>query len=436
MKLTLKRLLRAATAAAVLAGGAAPSLAAEIPAFDANRKVTITFYNYNLASAGIGKDATEQMIAEFQAKYPNITVQGVPVPSTDMTTRVQADIVAGRVPDLAQLIFNDLDHAVTNFGLQPLQDIIPTGEWREHTQGMVPAGLTLAAMKGKTYGIPYVFSTPMLFYNADLFRAAGLDPDKPPRTWAELKTASLAIKQKTGKEGFGAGAYDQFDWMRQALILSNGGRTISEDRKTLMFGEEGAVGTYKMLRDLVESGAHTRSSAGDMADAMRSGNMGMYLQTSVYTRNLLSGAQGKWDLRAAKMPTFGDKPAAPTNSGSGLFILAKDPQKQRAAWELMKHLTNERAYTIITEKIGYLPLRLNIVDDPQYLGPFVKETPLIRPNLEQLASLKPWESMPGPNYKQIQRIEQAAVEQAVFGTGDVATIMMDAQKRAQALMPK
>lgn len=436
MKLTLKRLLRAATAAAILAGGAAPSLAAEIPAFDANKKVTITYYNYNLASAGIGKEATELLISEFMAKYPNITVQGVPVPATEMTTRVQADIIAGRTPDVTQMIFNDLDHAVTNLGVQSLQDIIPAGEWREHTQGMVPAGLKLAAMNGKTYGIPYVFSTPVLFYNADLFRAAGLDPDKPPRTWAEIKAASLAIKQKTGKEGFGTAAYDQFDWLRQALILSNGGRTISEDRKRLMIGEEGAVGAYKMLRDLVESGAHTRSSAGDMADAMRSGSMGMYLQTSAYTRVLIGGAAGKWDLRAAKMPAFGDKPTQPTNSGSGLFIHAKDPAKQRAAWELMKYMTSERGYTVITEKIGYLPLRLNIVDDPQYLGNFVKQTPLIRPNLEQLANLKPWESLPGPNYKQIQRIEQAAVEQAVFGTGDVATIMMDAQKRAQALMPK
>ena len=412
------------------------AVAKELPPFDPNQKVTITFYNYNLATAGTGKEATEEMLATFRAKYPNITLQAVPVPGGDMTTRVQADIVAGRTPDVAQLIFNDLDHAVTNFGIQPLQDTIPPGEWQQHTQGMVPAGLKLAAMNGKTYGIPYVFSTPMLFYNADLFRAAGLDPDKPPRTWAEIKAASLQIKQKTGKEGFGTQAYDQFDWLRQAIVLSNGGRTISEDRKTLMFGEDSAVGAYKMLRDLVDSGAHTRASAGDIADAMRSGNLGMYLNTSVYTRQLLESAKGKWDLRAAKMPTFGEKPAQPTNSGSGLFILSKDPQKQRAAWELMKHMTNERAYTIITEKIGYLPLRLNIVDDPQYLGPFVKETPLIRPNLEQLANLKPWESMPGPNYKQIQRIEQAAVEQAVFGNGDVAAIMQDAQKRAQALMPR
>jgi multiple sugar transport system substrate-binding protein len=51
------------------------------------------------------------------------------------------------------------------------------------------------------YGVPYVFSTPTLFYNADLFRQAGLDPDKPPTTWAEVKQYGLQIKQRTAKLG-------------------------------------------------------------------------------------------------------------------------------------------------------------------------------------------------------------------------------------------
>src|SRR5690606_1837728 len=108
-----------------------------------------------------------------------------------------------------------------------------------------------------------------------------------------------------------------------------------------------AVGALQMLRDMRESGAHANLSAADAADAMRSGNLGMLLNTSAYQRNLLDAAAGKYELRAAKMPAFADKPTGPTNSGSGLFILAEDPAKQRAAWELMKHLTSARGYTVI-----------------------------------------------------------------------------------------
>ncbi len=437
MKRFVTRTIALATAIAAPLAFAQPLAAAEIPPLDTRKKVTITFYNYNLASAGIGKEGTLQLINEFMEKHPNITVEGVGVSSGDMTTRVQADIVAGRTPDLAQLIFNDLDYMATNFGIQPLDEIIPAGEWVEHTQGMVPAGLKLAELNGKMLGLAYTFSTPILFYNADVFRAAGLDPDHPPKTWDDVAKASLQIRDKTGNEGFYPGVYGQFDWLMQGVILSNGGRVLSEDRKKLMFGKPEAVEALQKLRDMRESGAHANMASGDAVDAMLAGKLGMFLNTSAYQRYLLGGsAKAGWELRAAKMPSFGDKQTGPTNSGSGLFILAKDPVKQRAAWELMKFLTSERGYTIITSKIGYLPLRLNIVDDPKYLGEWIKENPLTRPNLEQLTYLKPWESIPGNNYKQIQRIETQAFEQAVFGDGDVKAILVDAQKRAQALMPR
>jgi multiple sugar transport system substrate-binding protein len=141
-------------------------------------------------------------------------------------------------------------------------------------------------------------------------------------------------------------------------------------------------------------------------------------------------------VRAATMPTFGDKPAKPTNSGSALFIMSKDPAKQRAAWELVKFMTSKRGYTVITSKIGYLPLRLDIVDDPQYLGEWTKQNPLVRPNLEQLSRLNQWVAFPGSNYRQISRIQVSAANEAVFGDGDIGKIMREAQERAQALMPR
>jgi len=149
----------------------------------------------------------------------------------------------------------------------------------------------------------------------------------------------------------------------------------------------------------------------------------------------VASAKDKFDLRASTMPSFGDKPVRPNNSGSALTIHTADPVKQRAAWELMKFLTSKHGYTIITSEIGYLPLRTDIVDDPQYLGDWVKSHPLVQPNLEQLAVLEPWDPMPGPNYRQIVKTMMDAVEMSVFGGADVAATMADAQANAQALMP-
>ena len=398
--------------------------------------VSISYYNYNLASAGIGAEATKELIAEFTAANPHVKVEGVPVSSGQIIARVQADLVAGRTPDVAQLIFSDLDFIVRNLGVKPMTDIIPPEEWSAHTAGMVPAGLKLGAIGDKVYGLAYVFSTPVLFYNATLFRQAGLDPEAPPRTWAEVKDAALKLRAATGKSGVYPGVYSEFDWLMQGLFLSNGGRSISEDRRRLTFGEPEAVGAVEMLRDLMKSGAHANIREAESGDAFMSGNLGMILTTSVYQRAFLNASKDRFDLRAAKMPSFGDKPARPTNSGSALFIMSKDPAKQRAAWELVKYMTSKRGYTVITSKIGYLPLRLDIVDDPQHLGPWVRENPLVRPNLEQLTQLNQWVAFPGANYRQISRIQVAAVNEAAFGEGDVGKVMREAQERAQALMPR
>ena len=414
---------------------AAPALAQAIPA-TVDTPVTITFYNYNLATAGLGAEATKKLIAEFMAANPNVTVTGVGYSAAD-GSRIQADLAAGQPVDLVQTVFSDLDFAVTNYGAKALEDIIPADEMAAHFDGMSPNGLKLGVLNGKTYGLAYTFSTPVLFYNADLFKAAGLDPNSPPKTWEAVKQAAITIKEKTGAAGFTAGITGSgaVDWLFQGVVRSNGGEVISRDRKTLKFAEPEAVAAVQTLRDMYDAGAYENMDSTSAVEAMSAGKLAMYLQTSALQSAMLAGSKGKFELRSSTMPQFGDKATRPNNSGSALVIMTADPLKQRAAWELMKFLTSKHGYTVITSEIGYLPLRTDIVNDPAYLGEWVKAHPLVAPNLEQLSRLEPWDPMPGPNYRQIVKTMMDAVEMSVFGGADVASTLADAQANAQALMP-
>lgn len=423
--------------AALMSGTAGVTAQAMPAAVDA--PVEITYYNYNLASAGIGAEATQQLIADFEAAHPNITVNAVGVQSTEMVSRIQADMAAGIGPDVTQTIFDDLAYTIDNFGAVALEDIVPLEELAAHFEGMSENGLELGRLNGKTYALAYTFSTPVLFYNADLFEQAGLDPDQPPRTWEELKAAGLALEENTDARAFeaaivGPGSGGD-DWMLQSVILSNGGRTLSEDRTTLTFHEPEAVEAIAMLRDLYESGVFHPGELGSSMESMAGGQVGMYLTSSVLQAYLIAGSEGNFELRSAQMPGFGDRPASPTNSGSGLVIHTTDPVKQRAAWELMKFMTSREAYTVITSQIGYVPLRTDIVTDPAYLADWVAEHPLVQPNLDQLERLEPWVAYPGPNYRQINSIMMDAMDMAVFGGVDVEATLRDAQANAQALMP-
>lgn len=427
----LKLLALAGLGFTALTGMASAQMAEAIDA-----PVTITFYNYNLATASAGADATRELLAEFEAANPNIKVETVGVPSNEIVTRLQADMAAGQQPDVAQLVFRDLIYIASDLGANALEDMAGPQGYADLVDGLIPRGVDLGKVDGKTYGLAYTLSTPILFYNADLFRAAGLDPDQPPRTWAEVKTAADAIVEKTEAEGFFPGAYGPSDgtFVYQAILMSNGGKV--RDGNTLTFANPEGIQAVQMLRDMVASGGHARLDPANPSDSMAGGTLGMFLYTSALQNSLSKAAEGKWELRVAPLPSFGDKPTAPTNSGSALFSFSKDPIKQRASYELMKFLTSAHGYTIITSKIGYLPLRLDIVDDPKFLGPWTATHPLIRPNLEQLARLTPNVAFPGPNYRQAESMMKDAVTEAVFGEGDVTQVLTSAQETAQGLMPQ
>ena len=426
----LKLLALASLGFTALTGMASAQMAASVDA-----PVTITFYNYNLATASAGADATRELIAEFEAANPNIKIEAVGVPSNEIVTRLQADMAAGQQPDVAQLVFRDLIYIASDLGANALEDMAGADGYADLVDGLIPRGVDLGKVDGKTYGLAYTFSTPVLFYNADLFKAAGLDPDKPPRTWAEVKTAADAIVEKTDAEGFFPGAYGPADgtFVYQAILMSNGGKV--RDGNALTFANAEGIEAVQMLRDMVDSGGHGRLDPSNPSESMAAGTLGMFLYTSAVQNTLSKASEGNWDLRVAPLPAFGDKPTAPTNSGSALFSFSKDPVKQRASYELMKFLTSKHGYTTITSKIGYLPLRLDIVDDPEFLGPWTATHPLIRPNLEQLARLTPNVAFPGPNYRQAESLMKEAVTEAVFGEGDVTQVLTGAQETAQGLMP-
>ena len=313
--------------------------------------VKISFYNYNLATAGIGREATLELIAAFEKANPMIKVEPVGAPSNEVLSRVQADMVAGMDVDVAQLVFRDLIYAADELGAQPLEDIAGK-ELADHAKGFVPAGLSLGDVKGKTYGLAYVFSTPVMFINRDLFKQAGLNPDQAPRTWEEVKSAGKAIAEKTGKHGFFPGAYGSTDgtFVYQSIVMSNGGGKVRDGNK-LTFADKDQADAVAMLRDLMDSGAHARIDVNAHLDTFSSGNLGMFLYTSAVLNRFETVSKGKFELGLAPMPSFGEKPTAPTNSGSAIFMFSQDPVKQRAAWELMKFLTSDEAYTIITTKM-------------------------------------------------------------------------------------
>lgn len=416
------------------------------PELAPDQQVTITLESYNLSQAGSWTDTFNGLIAEFQRQHPNITVraqkpQGTsPNGVTNAVPSVQSQVLTGNPPDVAQLTFGDLDFVVNRLGAKPVDDLVGRQAVDANFGGehpFAPTARTLGDWNGHTYGVPFVFSTPVLFYNATLFAQAGLDPNRPPQTWAEAKAAALQIKNRTQRDGAYIDCLTQVsgDWCFQGLVASNGGGVISEDRSRLTFADPPAVQAVAMAQDMVNTGASPRLSQTQAYPQFARGEMGMILESSSLQGQFQKGAAGRWDLRAAPMPSFDGRPTSPTNSGAALFVMSNDPAKQRASWELIKFLTSPQAYTAISSNIGYLPLRTDLVNDPRYLQPWASRNPLLTPNLTQLARLTRWQSFPGDSYTQIEDTMLQGVETAVYQGADPQATMTTAQQRAAALLP-
>ena len=412
-------------------GSAAASAGSPIPA---GQTVTIRYDSYNYAAPGLGGKGTQMLIDEFQAKYPNIKIQARNVPSPDILKSTVAQAAAGDPPEVVQLVLNGLDFAVNNLPVQPIDQIAPKDEYADMVKHILPQALKLGQMNGHLYGSPYTFSTPTLFYNADIFKAAGLDPDKPPTTWEQVRLYGQQIKDKTGKAPLYISGLTGFDWLVQSLVNSNGGTTISADKTKATFNQPAAIEVYKWWQGLVNDGIQPKLSDADAGAAFSSGNMAMQLNTTVYLPAASDAAKGKFDLRTAGEPSFGAKPVVPVNSGSALFVMTKDPVKQYASWEFLRFAASQRGNTIITSVIGYVPQRDDVVNDPAYLKPLLDSDPRMLPTINQLVGLQPWVSWPGKSSSQAVDIYMQALQNVVYGGQDPQKTMDAAAARVDALL--
>ncbi|MFF2555869.1 ABC transporter substrate-binding protein [Nocardia sp. NPDC058058] len=398
--------------------------------------VTITFESYNYGTPDLGGKGTAELIDAFQVANPNIKIKPIGVPVKDIYARVQAQAAAGDPPEVAQLGLSKMVAAVSALPVVPITDFVSPADFSKATAGIASPALAAGKVDGKQVAMPFTISTPTLFYNADLFKAAGLNPDQPPKTWADVKTAGLALRKSTDAQGFYSSIANtsKSDFLTQSIINSNGGALLDANGKPQL-NTPAAVNALATMKDLTTSGAQPAISDDDAAGLFKSGKLGMYLTSTALLAGLEKAADGHFDLRSAALPAFGDLPTKPTYSGAGLFVLTKDAAKQKAAWKFIEYLTSAEGFKTVTEKIGYLPLRPAIVHDPKYLGPYIDKDPRILPALSQLDNVTPYQSLKGTHGDEARQILQdKAVGPIVFGSATPGSTCEDVNNQMNGLL--
>lgn len=361
------------------------------------QKVTIQYWHINTDS--FGGPAVRSLIKDFEAKNPGIHVEERFQPNsyTGLLQNLQASLAANNPPDVAQVGYLYTNYVAENFPYQSVTALAQKYGGRATVTRFPTSSLKLGRVDGQQIGLPYSLSNIVTFYNADLLKKAGLNPDKPPKTWEDWRKAAQQIKAKTGKYGIYLQVLDD-NWATEALMASAGGALLkcgAGRRYQAAYDSPQAAKALQLWADMVKEGSALNTLWNQGEQAFLAGESATFI-TTIAKRSALQ-ANAKFDLRATPFPMVGNKTPRLPGGGNVLVVFSKDPVKQQAAWKFVQFLTSPAGFTAWTKGTGYVPPLNDLDEDPRYLKSFVDSNPIQRVGMSQLRNVIPWTAFPGKN---------------------------------------
>ncbi|HEV8440690.1 MAG TPA: ABC transporter substrate-binding protein [Methylomirabilota bacterium] len=397
--------------------------------------IRLTFY-YPVGVAGPLAKVIGEMTDKFNKDHPGIEV--VPVYSGDYDPtlqKVQTAVMAGNPPDVFIVEISELPTLLAMNAIIPLDDYVRKAEGGKYWEDFFPAFRENSILRGKIWWIPFQRSTPVLYWNKDLFKKAGLDPDKAPQSWAELKDVAKKLTVREGSETkqWGvtvSGGWN--DWLFEAFVRQNGAWLINPEGTKVNFASKEAEEALDFWVDLMyrEKVGPPHSTWGSTPPDFVAGRTAMlYHSTGILTflRN-----SAKFDFGVAFMPknkTFGAEVG-----GGNLAISRKIPkERQDAAWKFLEWMTSTENAALWSIASGYIATRQSAYNVPA-LKEFVAKDPRYLVAREQLkyASGK----MMAPNFQKIREILKRQLDDAVDGKLPPAAALAQVQQQVEAVIKR
>ncbi|MFI8963993.1 ABC transporter substrate-binding protein [Streptomyces sp. NPDC053493] len=242
-----RRFLGLAAAATTLGLTAGLSGCGTLGGDDGDVTLKLVAADYDLTGGDTTKKYWDGLVASFEAKNPGVKVQ-VQVESWNDVDRKVAELVkAGQAPDIAQ-IGAYADYAAAD-QLYAADELLSIPVQANFLAPLVDAG----EYKHTQYGLPFVASTRLLFFNEELFEKAGLDA--PPTTWAELASAAGKLKKKGVTYPFALPLGPEEAQAETMMWLLSGGGGYTDGTGHYKFDSDANIRTFDWLRqNLVAEG--------------------------------------------------------------------------------------------------------------------------------------------------------------------------------------
>jgi sn-glycerol 3-phosphate transport system substrate-binding protein len=332
---------------------------------DASGPVEITMWHSMTRAL---KDTLDQLTEEFNGSQDRVRVKLVDQTSySDTRTKYRAALGTDNLPDLVQMEDTALQFMIDSGSALPAQSCIEAESY--DTSDHVERVVNYYSVADVLWPMPFNVSNPVLYYDKALFEKAGLDPNDPPATLDEVRTASQAIVD-SGAAPFGIALKSESWFLEQWLAKAgatfvNNGNGREERATEVTFGEEPGQEIFawleQMARDELLLAVGSQEASIDDFLAVGNSRAAMTIQTSagLGTISLVLG-QGEFshvELGVAPMPGP-EGEGGVLVGGAALYISnSSEPEEQAAAWEFTKFLNEPETQAKWSAGTGYLPIR-------------------------------------------------------------------------------
>jgi multiple sugar transport system substrate-binding protein len=300
--------------------------------------------------------------------------------------------------------------------------------------GYSPSIADVGDFQGRTYALAYAVSVPIIYYNLDLIKEAGIDAEHIPVDWSGI--ISLSAKVKKIRKDIVGGLFDYHstgNWTFQAMITSQGGSILSADGSEITLDKPQVLRSLEILGDFGRAGTIDMTQS-QMLQAFAAGTVGVFASFSAAIGQIEKQIAGKFNLKVAPWPAMSRDGRLPAG-GRVAMIYAKDPRKQKAAWEFIKFLTGPVGQTILVKGVGAVPVNDLAVTDKMLLGSFYDENPNQKATLESVPRLTKWLPYPGDSAIKIGEVVRNQLRRVLISHDDPSVVLVDMKKAIEPLLP-
>ncbi len=402
----------------------------------AQAPVELSFY-YPVAVGGPITKIIDGYAADFEKENPGVKVRPIYSGSyQESITKALTAVKGGEPPVLSILLSTDMFSLIDEDAIVPFDDLFKTADDQAWAKSFYPAFMENSRTGGKTWGIPFQRSTIVLYWNKEMFKEAGLDPNRAPATWKE----QVEFAQKLTKRD-ASGKVTQWGiqipssgfpyWLFQALAIENGVQLMNDAGTQTYYDKPEVIEALQYWVDLANKyKVHPEGIVewGTTPKDFFERKMAMMWTTTGNLTNVRTNA--KFDFGVAMLPA-GKQRGSPTGGGNFYLFKKTTPQQREAALRFIKWMTTPQRAAQWGIDTGYVAVRADAWDTPamkQYVAGF----PAAAVARDQLPYAKA--ELSTHDNQRVTKALNDGLQAALTGSKSPEQAMKDAQREADRLL--